>query len=53
VTGAGLLAASVLAGQVWDHVSPAAALLLGAALAFAASALLALGPHPARQAPAA
>src|SRR5207245_1154620 len=43
VTGAGLLAASVVAGQVWEHVSPAAALLLGAALAFAASALLGLG----------
>ena len=53
VTGAGLLAASVLAGQVWEHVSPAAALLLGSALAFAASALLILGRPPARQAPGA
>ena len=53
VTGAGLLAASVLAGQVWEHVSPAAALLLGSALAFAASALLILGWPPARQAPGA
>ena len=53
VTGAGLLAASVLAGQVWEHVSPAAALLLGSALAFAASVLLILGSPPARQAPGA
>jgi MFS family permease len=53
VTGSGLVAASVVAGQVWEHVSPAAALLVGSALALAASALLALGPHPARQAAAA
>jgi MFS family permease len=49
VTGIGLLASSIVAGEIWEHVSPAAALLLGAALAFAASAVLAL---PARRAPA-
>jgi MFS family permease len=41
ITGAGLLAASVVAGYVWERASPAAALLLGAALAAAASAVLA------------
>ena len=40
VSGIGLLCASILAGEVWDHASPAAALLLGAALAFAAAAVL-------------
>jgi MFS family permease len=49
VSGVGLLAASVLAGQVWEHVSPAAALQLGAALALMAAAVLGAG----RQAPAA
>lgn len=49
VSGVGLLAASVVAGEVWEHVSPAAALQLGAALAFAAAAVLVAG----RQAPAA
>ena len=49
VTGVGLLASSVLAGQIWEHVSPAAALFLGAGLALAASAVLAA---PARRAPA-
>jgi MFS family permease len=53
VSGAGLVAASVLAGEVWEHVSPAAALLLGSALALAASAVLSLGPRPARQPPGA
>jgi MFS family permease len=48
VSGVGLLAASVVAGQVWEHVSPAAALQLGAALALAAAAVLGAG----RQAPA-
>jgi MFS family permease len=43
VSGIGLLLASVLAGQVWDRVSPQAALLLGAALAFAAAVLLGSG----------
>jgi MFS family permease len=50
VSGAGLLVASVLAGEVWDHVSPGAALGLGAALAaFAAVLLLAQpgAPQPA------
>ena len=40
-SGAGLLLASVLAGQLWDRVSPAAALGLGAALATLAAGLLA------------
>jgi MFS family permease len=52
ITGAGLLAASVIAGSVWDRASPAAALLLGAALAVAASAVLALAARPAGRAPA-
>jgi len=52
ITGAGLLAASVLAGQVWDRVSPAAALLLGAALALAASALLTASAGAGKRAPA-
>ena len=49
VSGVGLLAASVVAGQVWERVSPAAALQLGAALAFVAAAVLGAG----RQAPVA
>jgi MFS family permease len=44
VSGVGLLAASVLAGEVWDHVSPAAALGLGASLAAAAAVLLLARP---------
>ncbi|HZR07000.1 MAG TPA: MFS transporter [Myxococcales bacterium] len=52
VTGLGLLAASVLAGEVWEQVSPAAALTMGAVLAFAASATLAAGPRAGGQAPA-
>ena len=44
VSGFGLLAASVLAGEVWDHVSPAAALGLGASLAAAAAVLLLAQP---------
>ena len=52
ITGAGLLAASVIAGEVWERVSPAAALLLGAALAVAASAMLAWAARTDRQAPA-
>jgi MFS family permease len=51
ITGAGLLAASVMAGEVWERVSPAAALLLGAALAVAASAMLAWTAWTDRQAP--
>jgi len=43
VSGVGLLAASVVAGQVWERVSPAAALQLGAALAFVAAAVLGAG----------
>jgi MFS family permease len=50
VSGAGLLAASLLAGQVWDRVSPAAALLLGAGLALAAAGVLGATPRPAGQA---
>jgi sugar phosphate permease len=50
VTGIGLLLASILAGGVWEKVSPAAALLLGSGLALAASLVLAAGG---RQAPAA
>jgi hypothetical protein len=52
VSGIGLLLASVLAGEVWEHVSPQAALLLGAALAFAAAALLAAARRAAGAAPA-
>jgi MFS family permease len=44
VSGFGLLVASVVAGEVWDHVSPAAALGLGAALAAAAALLLLARP---------
>ena len=50
VSGFGLLAASALAGVVWDRISPAAALALGAALAAAAALLLfarADAPQPA------
>jgi MFS family permease len=53
VSGIGLLLASVLAGAVWERASPQAALLLGAALAFAAATLLGTTPRPAAQAPAA
>jgi len=52
ISGAGLLAASVIAGEVWQRVSPAAALLLGAGLALAASAVLAVAAGPGRRAPA-
>lgn len=51
ITGAGLLLASVLAGEIWERSSPAAALQLGAVLAVAAAAALALS-RPAVQAPA-
>jgi predicted MFS family arabinose efflux permease len=44
VSGFGLLAASVLAGELWDHASPAAALGLGAVLAAAAAVLLLARP---------
>jgi MFS family permease len=44
ISGAGLLVASVLAGEIWERVSPAAALSLGAALAALAAMLLAAGP---------
>jgi MFS family permease len=40
ISGVGLFAASVLAGIVWDQVSPSAALGLGAALAAVAAVLL-------------
>jgi len=52
ITGAGLLTASVVAGYVWDRFSPASALLLGAALAVAASAVLAPASRPTGRAPA-
>jgi MFS family permease len=49
VTGALLLPASLLTGALWQAVSPAAALLTGAALALAAAAaMLALVREPAR-----
>jgi MFS family permease len=41
-TGAGLLAASVLAGLLWSHVSPRAPFVVGAASAAVALVLLAL-----------
>jgi predicted MFS family arabinose efflux permease len=47
ITGLGTLAASVLAGQLWDHVSPAAPFLLGAVSAVLALMLL-LAAMPAR-----
>ena len=53
VTGVGLLCASVVAGEMWEHVSPAAALQLGAALALLASGVLAASRAVGRQAPAA
>jgi len=53
VTGAGLVAASVLAGQIWERASPTAALLFGAFLAFGASAVLRFGPRPGERAPVA
>lgn len=40
VLGIGTLAASLLSGWIWTHVSPHAAFLTGAALALCASALL-------------
>jgi MFS family permease len=49
ITGALLLPASLLTGALWQAVSPAAALLTGAALALAASvAMLAVVREPAR-----
>jgi MFS family permease len=49
VTGALLLPASLLTGALWQHYSPAVALLAGAAFALtAAVALLVLVPEPAR-----
>ena len=48
VSGAGLLIASLLAGALWERVSPAAALGAGALLAAAAAVVL-LGPGPARR----
>jgi MFS family permease len=53
ISGIGLLAASIIAGQIWDRVSPAAALLVGAGLAFAAAALLGVARRPAVPAPSA
>ncbi len=53
VSGIGLLVASILAGQIWERVSPQAALLTGAALASAAALILAAAFQPARPAPVA
>src|SRR5438067_12945048 len=53
VTGAGLVAASILAGEIWEHASPAAALLFGAFLAFAASVVLHFGARAGERAPVA
>ena len=44
VIGLTAVVASVLAGQLWDHVSPAAPFALGAATGFAAAVLLAAVP---------
>jgi MFS family permease len=44
VSGAGLLVASVTAGEIWDHASPAAALGVGALLAAAAAVVLVARP---------
>ena len=52
VSGLGLLFASIVAGQVWEHFSPQAALLLGAVLAAVAAASLAAAPRPAERPPA-
>jgi MFS family permease len=52
VSGIGLLLASILAGEVWERVSPAAALFLGAMLAFGAALTLFAGHRPAAPAPA-
>ena len=49
ITGFGTLAASLLAGQLWDHVSPAAPFLLGAGSAALALVLL-LAVRPQRAA---
>lgn len=49
ITGFGTLAASLLAGQLWDHVSPAAPFLLGAGSAALALVLL-LAAFPSRPA---
>ncbi|MCA1827136.1 MAG: MFS transporter [Myxococcales bacterium] len=52
VSGVGLLAASILAGEVWERVSPAAALFLGAVLAFGAALVLFAAHRPAAPVPA-
>ena len=49
ITGVGTRAASLLAGQLWDHVSPAAPFLLGAGSAALALVLL-LAAFPSRPA---
>jgi len=48
VTGASVLVAGITAGLLWDHVSPSAPFLLGAALATAAAVLLAAVSRGAR-----
>jgi hypothetical protein len=51
VTGGLLLPASLLTGVLWEHLSPATALLTGSALALAAAvALFAAVPEPRRAA---
>jgi len=50
-TGGALLVASIVAGELWDHVSPRAPFLLGAASAAAALVLLALVYPTMRRAP--
>lgn len=45
--GIAALAASIVAGQLWDHVGPAAPFFLGAGAAVASATLLILGPFSA------
>ena len=47
--GVTIVIASVLAGQLWDHVDPAAPFVLGATTALLAAILLVVLPHPPRQ----
>ena len=49
VVGAALLPASIVAGLLWERVSPAAPFMLGAALALVAAALLAMLLPPSRE----
>jgi len=45
LTGFAVLIAGITAGELWDHVSPAAPFFVGAALSAAAALLLALAPR--------